>query len=148
MFEKIVIGTDGSKESEHALRLACDIAQKYDSEIHLVHTPQPQTVAFAMGAMAGYHAVSAMPDPEEVEKACERIVSSARAIAAQYNREISEVCTEQGDPAEQIINCAEGCDADLIITGRRGLGSIGSLLQGSTSLRVNHLARCACMSVV
>ena len=66
MFEKIVIGTDGSEEAEHALRLACDIAQKYDSEIHLVHTPQPQTVAFAMGAMAGYHAMTAMPAPEEV----------------------------------------------------------------------------------
>ncbi len=66
MFKRIVVGFDGSPESEHALRLACDLAQKYDSEIHLVHTPQPQTVAFAMGAVAGYHAVTTMPSSEEV----------------------------------------------------------------------------------
>ena len=41
MFDKIVVGLDGSLASEHALRLACDLAKKYTSEIHLVHTPQP-----------------------------------------------------------------------------------------------------------
>ncbi|ASJ76182.1 universal stress protein [Granulosicoccus antarcticus] len=148
MFEKIVVGIDGSPQSEHALRMACDLAQKYSSELHLVHTPQPQTVAFAMGAVAGYHAAMAMPSLEEVEVACEKIVSSAKAIAEECNQKITQTHTEPGDPADHIIACAESCGADLIITGRRGLGSIGSLLQGSTSQRVNHLAKCACLSVV
>ena len=52
MFEKIVVGIDGSEVSEKAMRKACDVAGKHGSEIHLVHTPQPQTVAFAMGAVA------------------------------------------------------------------------------------------------
>lgn len=148
MFEKIVVGLDGSPQSEHACRIACDIAQKYGSEVHLVHTPQPHTVAFAMGAVAGFHAVTTMPSSEEVKIACEKVVSSARAIAEENSQKITQTYTEPGDPAEQIIACAEGCGADLIITGRRGLGSVGSLLQGSTSLRVNHLAKCACLSVV
>lgn len=148
MFEKIVVGVDGSPQSEHALRLACDLAQKYNSELHLVHTPQPQTVAFAMGAVAGYHAAMAMPSAEEVNAACEKVVSSAQAIAEKYNQKFAQTHTEPGDPADHIIACAEGCGADLIITGRRGLGSVSSLLQGSTSQRVNHLAKCACLSVV
>ncbi len=148
MFKRIVVGFDGSPESEHALRLACDLAQKYDSEIHLVHTPQPQTVAFAMGAVAGYHAVTTMPSSEEVKKACDKIVNSAKTIAQQNNIKITQAHTELGDPADQIIACAEGCGADLIVTGRRGLGSIGSLLQGSTTQSVNHLAKCACLSIV
>ena len=53
MFTKIVVGFDGSDSAERVLRLACDISKKNKSEVHLVHTPQPQTVAFAMGAMAG-----------------------------------------------------------------------------------------------
>ena len=61
MFKKIVVGLDGSETSENALRIASDLASKYSSELHLVHTPQPQTVAFAMGAMPGYHAVTTMP---------------------------------------------------------------------------------------
>ena len=36
MFKKIVVGLDGSQTSTNALRLACDLAQKYGSEIHLV----------------------------------------------------------------------------------------------------------------
>ncbi len=148
MFQKIVVGMDGSPQSEHALNLACDLAKKYDSEIHVVHTPQPQTVAFAMGAVAGYHAVTTMPSHDEVALACEKIVKSAEAVAEKNNLTISQAHTELGDPADQIIACAEGCGADLIVTGRRGLGSVGSLLQGSTSQRVNHLATCACLSVV
>ncbi len=103
MFEKIVVGFDGSPESENATRLACELAKKYDSEIHLVHTPHPQIVAFAMGAVTGYHAATTMPSSEDVEKACNKIVNSANAIAEQYNQKITQVYTERGDAAEQII---------------------------------------------
>ncbi len=148
MFEKIVVGFDGSPESENAIRLACDLAQKYDSEVHLVHAPHPQTVAFALGAVTGYHAATTMPSTEEVEKACDKIVNSAKAIAEQHNQKITQVYTERGDAAKQIIDCTEACGADLIVMGRRGLGNVGSLIQGSTSQRVNHLAKCACLSVI
>ena len=147
MFKKIVAGLDGSEASEKAFALACDLAQKYDSEIHLVHTPQPQTVAFALGAVAGYHAVTTMPSSDDVNASCEKIRSQGQAIADKYNREITQSHMDRGDPAEQLVACAEGCGADLIVTGRRGLGSVGSLVQGSTTQRVNHLAKCACLSV-
>jgi len=148
MFKKIVAGLDGSEASEKAFELACSLAQQYDSEIHLVHTPQPQTVAFAMGAVAGYHTVTTMPSEDDVKSACEKIQSQGEAIASKYKRTIKQSHMDRGDPADQIIACAEECGADLIVTGRRGLGSIGSLLQGSTTQRVNHLAKCACLSVV
>lgn len=148
MFEKIVVGLDGSAHSDHALRLACDLAGKYSSELHLVHTPQPQTVAFAMGAVAGYHTVTTMPGPEEVQEAADKIFDAAKAIAAEYKQTVTETYSEVGDPAEHIVACAKECDADLIVTGRRGLGSLGSLFQGSTTQRVNHLAECACLSVI
>jgi nucleotide-binding universal stress UspA family protein len=148
MFNKIVIGLDGSEASENALRIACDMAQKYNSELHIVHTPQPQTVAFAMGAVAGYHAVTTMPSAAEVEESCAIVLNKAVSIAQLYNQKIKQTHTNQGDPAQQIIACAESCGADLIVTGRRGLGSIRSLVQGSTSLQVNHLAKCAYLSAV
>lgn len=75
-------------------------------------------------------------------------MNAAKAIAEQYNLKITQTHVERGEAAERIVACAEGCGADLIVMGRRGLGSVGSLLQGSTSLQVNHLAKCACLSVV
>ncbi len=75
-------------------------------------------------------------------------MNSARIIAQSNNTRIALTHTELGDPADQIIACTEGCGVDLIITGCRGLGSIGSLLQASSTQRVNHLAKCACLSIV
>ena len=147
MFNKIVAGLDGSEASHKAFELACDLAVKYNSEIHLVHTPQPHTVAFAMGAVAGYHAVTTMPSSDEIDKACDKIKNEGQAIADKYNLTIAQAHMERGDPAEQLVACAEACGADLIVTGRRGLGGVSSLVQGSTTQRVNHFAKCACLSV-
>ena len=148
MFKKIVVGIDGSDNANHALTLACDLANKYDSEIHLVHTPQPQTVAFAMGAVASYHVVTTMPSASEVEEASEKVLNAGKELAAENGQTIIHTYGQQGDPADELVACAENCGADLIVTGRRGLGSLGALVQGSTSQRVNHLAKCACLSVV
>ena len=148
MFHTIVVGLDGSQTSDTALRLACDLAGKYGSDLHLVHTPQPQTVAFALGAVAGYHAVSTMPSPQEVQTAGNKILDGGKAIAAEHDQSVAGTHMEVGDPADHIVAYAKEVGGDLIVTGRRGLGTVGALVQGSTTQRVNHLAECACLSVV
>ncbi|MEQ3711616.1 MAG: universal stress protein [Tateyamaria sp.] len=148
MFKTIVVGLDGSEPAQHALRLACDIAGKYDAALHIVHTPQPQTVAFAMGAVAGYHTATTMPSPDEVRAAGEKVLAEGIQIAADAGQSVAGSLQKLGDAADVMIEYANECGADLIVTGRRGLGSIGSLVQGSTTQRVNHLAKCACLSVV
>jgi nucleotide-binding universal stress UspA family protein len=52
---------------------------------------------------------------------------------------------EPGDPAKIIIDHAG--DVDMIVMGRRGLGPIDGLLQGSVSQKVNQLADAACVTV-
>lgn len=147
MFNKIIVGIDGSKPSEKALRLACDLATKYGSELCLIHTPQPKTVAFALGAMS-YHTVTTMPSPEKVNEAAAEIINSGIAIAKSLGHTITKTHTNRGNPADEIIAYTKECGADLIVTGRRGLGNIGSLVQGSTTGRIGQLAECACLSVV
>jgi len=148
MFKKIIVGFDGSETSKNAVRVACDLAGKYGSDLHLVHTPQPETVAFALGAVAGYHAVTTMPSKEEVKDAADKVVKAGEVIAAEQDCPIKEVHVMNGTPAENIVDCAENLGADLIVTGRRGLGTVGALVQGSTTQRIGHLAKCACLSVV
>ena len=148
MFKKIVVGLDGSETSDRSLRLACDLAQKYEAELHLVHTPQPQTVAFAMGAVAGYHAVTTMPHEQEVNAAAEKILAKGESVVRDCGQEVAQSRSDRGDPADNIVAYAKEVDADLIVTGRRGLGTVGALVLGSTTQRVNHLAECACLSVV
>jgi len=147
MLRKIVVGVDGSETATHALRMACDLAQKYQSDLHVVHAPQPRTVAFALGAMAGYHAATSMPSAAEVKEASDKVLASAKAAADESGQTII-MHLKSGDPADAMIACAKDCGADLIVTGRRGLGTLGALVQGSTTQRVNHLAECACLSVI
>jgi nucleotide-binding universal stress UspA family protein len=98
--------------------------------------------------MAGCHAVTTMPDPEEVRIAGEKVLETGRQVAEAEGQTITQTYADLGDPAEEMVACAQKCGADLIVTGRRGLGSLGALVQGSTSLRVGRLAKCACLSVV
>lgn len=147
MFKNIVVGVDGSETANKALVVACDLAGKYGAELHLVHVPQPDTVAFALGGIAGYHAVTTMPSDEEVNDAAEKIMTSGKQIATDNDQTILRTHVARGTPADEIVSYAKSCNGDLIVTGRRGLSGISSLIQGSTSQRINHLAKCACLSV-
>ena len=69
MFETIVVGVDGSEASDKAIRIACDLAQKYGAELHMVHSPQPETAVYATAAVAGFPAVAEMPTQDELDKA-------------------------------------------------------------------------------
>lgn len=89
-----------------------------------------------------------MPNAQKINEATEKIINSGKAIAKDYGQTINHTHVKRGSPAEEIVACAVECGADLIVTGRRGLGSVGALVQGSTSQQIGHLAKCACLSVV
>jgi nucleotide-binding universal stress UspA family protein len=148
MFKKIVVGIDGSDHSETALKLACDLAGKYGAELHLVHAPQPETVAFALGAMPGYAVLDTLPSPEDVEKAANQLMDRAGSVAGECGQTPAATFVRQGEPADIIVKYANEIGADLIVSGRRGLGAVGALLQGSTTQRIGKLAECAVLSVV
>ena len=145
MFKKIIVGLDGSDHSQNALRVACDLAGKYNSEIHLVHTSSLEGI---VDAVAGFHAVMIPPSVQQVEDAAREIFDAGAAIAKECGQEIIKTYIERGNPGDNILACAKKIDADLIVTGRRGLGTISGILQGSTSQRINHLAHCPCLTVV
>jgi nucleotide-binding universal stress UspA family protein len=147
MFKTICVGYDGSDPSDNAVRIACDLATKYDGAVHIVHTPHPETVAFAMGAVAGYHAATTLPSPEETEKAVAALLDRAKTTAAEAG--LSDVTTfvGQGDTAEALTVYAKEVGSDLIVTGRRGLGNLSALVLGSTSQSIAHKASCAHLTV-
>lgn len=143
MFKKIVVGLDGSKASETGLRLACDLAQKYKAKMHLIYTSQIETVAYAMAS--GGAAIP--PVQTQLDAVGIRLLEKGEIITKECGLKSVETHLAHGNSADQILLCAEECNADLIVTGRRGLGSVASILIGSTSQRISHLAKCAYLSV-
>lgn len=147
MFETICVGYDGSEPSDRAVRLACDLAGKYGSDVHIVHTPHMETIAFAMGAVTGYHVATTMPSPEETAKSASIVIERAvnTASAAGCVNITTHIGT--GDAAQTLIDYAQSVGADLIVTGRRGLGNLSAMVLGSTSQSVGRLAECAHLTV-
>lgn len=143
MFKTIIVAIDGSEQAEHALATACDIAGKYKSDIHLVHSPELETAAIAVGSGA----VAIAPSPEKVAEAGKKVMAQAVEQAKAQGCTPAECVIGDGDPADDILQQAEKSGADLIITGRRGLGGLASLLLGSVSHKVSQNSPCTCMTV-
>lgn len=147
MFRQIIVGLDGSEKGKQAARIGFDLGKHYGGTVTLMHVPHAETAAFVVGAVAGYHAATMRPSHEEIEKAGQHVLDEALVIAADMG--FTDVKTEMphGDAATEILAQADTIGADLIITGRRGLSGVSSLILGSTTQRINHLAKCACMSI-
>lgn len=143
MFKKIIVAIDGSEHSETALHISCNLAKCYDGSIHLVHAPHLETVAYALGV--GY--VEVGPTQEQIESAGKKVMEDATAVVKKAGAELGSSTLKFGDPKAVILEVVDGVGADLVVMGRRGLGSVGSLVLGSTSLRVAHDAPCAVLTV-
>lgn len=143
MFKTIVVAIDGSEQASHALATACDIADKYKAAVHLVHSPELETTAIAVGSGA----VAIAPEPEKIAEAGKHVMEQAVKQAEAQGCKPAECIIGNGDPAEEILQQAEKSKADLIVTGRRGLGGLASLLLGSVSHKVSQNAPCTCMTV-
>lgn len=147
MFKTIVVAVDGSDCSKNAVKAACQIAAPNDGKVIIVHAPQAETTAFVVGGPAGYHELLTAPSHAELTDAGQKIIDEASDIAKKHGCEV-KTDLHIGDPVRQILKVVKDNNADLIVTGRRGLGSVASLFLGSTSQRIQHHATCACLTVV
>jgi nucleotide-binding universal stress UspA family protein len=145
MLKNILVPIDGSEHSKKALELACELANKFDGSLHLVHVPQGAAADRVM--VLGGAAVMLHADRSQIEAAGATLVEAATEFA---KRNMSGPVTSElrgGDPAQEIVESAKENHSDCIVIGSRGLGNFGGLLLGSVSHKVNHLAPCTCITV-
>lgn len=148
MFRQIIVGLDGSEKAKTAARVGCELAKFYSGTVTLVHVPHAETAAFVTGAFEDYYAGITQPTFEELESAGQKVLDAGKKIAENVGCKSVKTYMPHGDAATEILAHAAEIEADLIVTGRRGLSGISSLVLGSTTQRINHLAKCACLSVV
>jgi nucleotide-binding universal stress UspA family protein len=135
MISTIAVGTDGSASATEAVRMAADIARRFDAKLVLLS-------AFLESGRAPRDRGG---DPAEVQWA---FSSSARVqeILARSEAELKQdgiACStlvEEGDPAEVIVRLAEECGADLLVIGNRGMHR---RVLGSVPNTVTHRAPCS-----
>ncbi len=143
MFKNIVVAVDGSAQAEKAMNVACDIAKNNNSSLYLVHSPQVDTAGIAVGSGA----VEIQPSEEEIQEAGKQVMAKAVKQANQLGCATVNSLISNKEPAKMILEQAEKLHADLIVTGKRGLGRLTKMVLGSVSQEVSNNASCACLSV-
>jgi nucleotide-binding universal stress UspA family protein len=127
MFDTVVIATDGSASAERAVKVALDLAERFDAAAHALYVVDA-------GEVAG--------SPESVREEFERALATTGGRALTFVREAATAdevaegaavvtAVREGDPATEICEYAEAVDADVVATGTRGRhGEHGFLLGG------------------
>jgi nucleotide-binding universal stress UspA family protein len=136
-FKKMLIGYDGSAQSDKATESALALAQSLDSKVLLfavARPPEPATMV----------EVDAMLDDarEHFEAQFKKIVQRAKELGVELQTDIAV-----GHPVEQIVHRAEIDHVDLIVLGRRGKSRFEKMLVGSTAEKVLRYAHCPVMVV-
>jgi nucleotide-binding universal stress UspA family protein len=136
-FKKILVGFDGSAQSEKATESALALAQSLDSSLLLfavARPPEPATMV----------ELDAMLDDarEHFEEQFKKIIQRAKDLGVELQTDIAV-----GHPVEQIVHRAETDHVDLIVLGRRGKSRWEKMLVGSTAEKVLRYAHCPVMVV-
>ena len=132
----IVVGVDGSSHGREALKWALAAARSRNARLRAVHAwsvPSLLRPGELTGSVDGL--LGALRD-----SAAEVLIGELEPIRDEDNgTPVEEVVVEQ-QPAEALVQAS--AEADLLVVGSRGLGSLAGTLLGSVSQQCVQHARC------
>ena len=127
----IVLAVDASAGAEAAARRAVELAKQLGTDIHAVHAVHiPSTVYAAMGAVPDASVEIARLEREAVWERIGPILEGVDSIQVDL----------EGYPPDAVSDYASANQAEMIVVGSRGRGAVASLVLGSTSHRLIHIA--------
>ena len=139
MYERIVVGTDGSERAGLAVEHAAALARTFGARLHLVQgCAGPITTGAALDGAPGV-------DPGALLGAALVQLDELANRLSVGGLEIDVFAVPHAGPAA-LIEVAEKVDADLIVVGNRGMTGAKRLL-GSVPNSVSHQAPCSVLIV-
>jgi nucleotide-binding universal stress UspA family protein len=140
--QKILLPTDFSNYSAAATKYACELATRFDAELHLLHTLETHlgsTPVFAMGL--------ALPaNISESRVAAERSLAGVLDPKWSDGRTVIQAVVE-GSPKVAIIQYARQQTIDLIVLATHGRTGLPHVLVGSVAEAVVRTAPCPVLTV-
>ena len=136
---RVLVGYDGSPHGLEAVRFCARLPLRADARVRLLGVVTPPV-------MPGGPDMMAVPWPPTMDAFIDEqrahLDGALQRAAGEFGRDARvERSVVVGHPATEIIGAAEK-DADLLVVGARGLGTVGRLVLGSVSDRVVQHAPC------
>ncbi len=136
----IVVGIDGSDGAGDAMRWAIALARPTGAEVVAVHAFDvpyaPVTPGFTM-----------VPDLEAWAKAERQTFEQTWCEPLTESGVTHRTVFRVGHAGTVLTQVVDEVQADLVVTGRRGLNTLVELLAGSVSQHLVHRAHCAVVVV-
>lgn len=129
MISRILLAADGSDYSARALRMAAEIAGRFEAEIVVFHAHE-----HAMGRGGGFEVETLA----EASALIDGLVRELKDVGLPVRGEVRSCY--YGHTAREIVGLAQSEGADLIVMGSRGLSDVAGLLLGSVAHEVLQLA--------
>ena len=159
---KILIPVDGSIHSMKALRIAADLATKYQGRLYICHVllrgkdandlmaldissqfdkPLHQILNKAISANLG-------PAPDKIlHKIGQIILDHFAEKASSHDIAFETLDILDGKPADEILKVQKEIEAGTIVMGARGVTHSENSTFGSVSQEIFNRANCTCISV-
>lgn len=146
MYQKILVGLDGSEHGLAATHQAVALAKTLDAELHLLTVTRPYRVSRELQRYL--QAENLIGEPKYVlDEMTQNIIDEGKEIARAAGLKKVRSDVREGKPARTLCDYAEQHHIDLIVVGSRGIGEIEAALLGSVSQKVSMLAECSVMIV-
>ena len=140
MFERILVGTDGSDTAAEAVRQATELARATGAKLDIVSAYQPISqgrLREESGEIPGDVAYAVGPK-EDVNVILETAAGPAKEAGVEVGTHARE-----GDPADAILTIAEEVGASVIVVGNKGMTGARRFLFGSVPNKISHHAPCS-----
>jgi len=140
LFERIVVGTDGSETAAEAVRQATELARATGAKLDVVSAYEPvpaSRLREESGDIPGdvAHVVGPREDVNVILEAAAGLAKEAGVDVNTHARE--------GDPADAILTVAEEVTASVIVVGNKGMTGARRFLLGSVPNKISHHAPCS-----
>jgi nucleotide-binding universal stress UspA family protein len=133
----ILIGVDGSPESDAAVRWAAREAVMRDADVTLIHVIAPVDVSWPVGYLQSSFDES---QEENAQHVIEQAQKTFHASVGDGEPPAVRATVKHGQVAGTLITASR--EAQMVVAGSRGMGAVGRTVLGSVSGGLVHYAHC------
>lgn len=138
MFARILNANDGSPNAFKALEVACDLASRYGTELHMILVEEVPAIP---GSINEVQLVK-----ESEDRQVRAHIKRAETIAGQCRVAVkSHVFT--GHVVRNVVDFANANAFDLLVIGATGHAAVHERMLGTRADRIAHMAHCPVLIV-